>query len=188
MYVAGESSVPGVVSSDAITVKFTSAGTRAWTARYNGPENGSDYGNHIVVKNPVSNFPGAFSNADVYVLCSSNSDVVTLKYSQPIVIGKASDLEPELLAANFKVSNYPNPFQSSTNISYELPEDSRVTLNVFDISGRKVSTLVDGFKKAGMHVSRFSAGKLPGGVYHYQYVARSGTKEFKETKIMVLQR
>lgn len=188
MYIAGESAIPGVTSSDYITVKFASNGVRAWAARYNGPENGYDRATGIVVKNPVSSFPGTFSNANVFVIGSSNSDVVTLKYSQPILIGSKTELEPEVLAASFKVNNYPNPFDSYTNITYELPEDSRVTINVFDVAGRKVSTLVNGLRNAGLHVARFDAGKLPAGTYHYQYVARSANREFTETKIIVLQR
>ena len=49
--------------------------------------------------------------------------------------------------------NYPNPFNPSTKIDYQLPEKSFVTMKVFDILGRQVSTLVNEEENAGKHRS-----------------------------------
>ena len=63
--------------------------------------------------------------------------------------------------------NYPNPFTSSTVIRYYLPVDEEVELSVFDVLGRKVETLVSGFKSSGWHEQSFEAKNLPVGVYFY---------------------
>ena len=67
--------------------------------------------------------------------------------------------------------NYPNPFNPSTTISYDLPTDSKVTLKVFDVLGREVATLVNGFVEAGSHQAVFNATRLASGVYFYRLQA-----------------
>ena len=59
----------------------------------------------------------------------------------------------------------PNPFNTSTIIFFELPQGSLVTLEVFNVLGAKVSTLVDVYKKAGRHSAYWHAGDLPNGAY-----------------------
>ena len=61
--------------------------------------------------------------------------------------------------------NFPNPFNPTTVISYELPVNSQVTLKVYDVLGREVRTLVDENKHAGSYRLTFNAGNLPSGVY-----------------------
>ena len=64
--------------------------------------------------------------------------------------------------------NYPNPFNPSTIISYQLPARSLVRLEVFDLIGRQVATLVDGAVEAGRHQVNFNAEHLTSGVYLYR--------------------
>ena len=64
--------------------------------------------------------------------------------------------------------NYPNPFNPATKITYSLPTDSKVRLEVFDMLGRKVASLVDGFMHAGEHAVDFNAYHLVSGVYIYR--------------------
>jgi hypothetical protein len=59
----------------------------------------------------------------------------------------------------------PNPFNVSTAIGYELPAASFVSLNVYDTSGRLVSTLIDGWREAGTHETTFEGSKLASGIY-----------------------
>lgn len=64
--------------------------------------------------------------------------------------------------------NYPNPFNPSTKIRFSLPEQRHVTLEVFDITGRHIQTLVDRVLSSGTHTERFNATGLAGGLYLYR--------------------
>ena len=63
--------------------------------------------------------------------------------------------------------NIPNPFTSTTNIRYALPQSGHVRLDVFDMLGRHVATLVDGVQAAGQYEEPFEARELASGVYLY---------------------
>jgi len=62
---------------------------------------------------------------------------------------------------------YPNPFNPSTTISYSLPEAAKVTLRVYDLQGRMVAELVNGYRDAGVHQTVFDGTGLASGVYIY---------------------
>ncbi len=78
--------------------------------------------------------------------------------------------------------NFPNPFNPSTIISYDLPKASHVLLVVYDDLGRKVRTLVDQQKPAGSYQVVFDASDLPSGMYFYKITAGA----FTATKKLVL--
>jgi len=67
--------------------------------------------------------------------------------------------------------NYPNPFNPSTTITFQIPEQSHVTLSVFTADGRRVGVLVDEVRAAGSHVAAFDASGLGSGVYLYEMTA-----------------
>jgi hypothetical protein len=75
---------------------------------------------------------------------------------------------------SFSVSqNYPNPFNPSTKIVYTVTEASNVNLTVYDVLGREVEVLVNGFKSAGIYELNFNAENLPSGLYLYTFEAGS---------------
>jgi len=80
--------------------------------------------------------------------------------------------------------NYPNPFNPSTQLAYTVPEAVHVRLDVFDVTGRRVAVLVDGFQPAGRYTVPFDAQTLASGLYLY----RLQTGAFLQTKQMVLMR
>jgi len=67
--------------------------------------------------------------------------------------------------------NYPNPFNPTTTIGYQLPQQSEVRLEVFDMIGRRVATLVDETMQAGHHRVEFKASNLASGIYFYRMAA-----------------
>lgn len=69
--------------------------------------------------------------------------------------------------------NYPNPFNPATQITYELPQASEVRLEVFDMSGRQVASIVNERVSAGTHTANFDASRLSSGVYLYRLQAGS---------------
>ena len=78
--------------------------------------------------------------------------------------------------------NYPNPFNPTTTISYSLSKPGNVTLKIYDILGREITTIVNEYKNEGNFTASFNASKFASGVYIYQL--RSGS--FVDTKKMVL--
>lgn len=88
------------------------------------------------------------------------------------------DIPTELLLAQ----NYPNPFNPSTNISYSIPNNSRVLLKVYNSLGKEVATLVNGNQSAGAYSVTWDASSVSSGVYFYQLVAGENIK----TKKMIL--
>jgi hypothetical protein len=80
------------------------------------------------------------------------------------------------------LQNYPNPLNPTTIISYQLPVNSFVTLNVYDVIGREVRTLVNGPKASGSYTIQFDGSDLPSGVYFYRL--RAG--DFTSVKKLIL--
>jgi|WetSurMetagenome_2_1015567.scaffolds.fasta_scaffold97897_1 hypothetical protein len=78
--------------------------------------------------------------------------------------------------------NFPNPFNPSTRISFDLPFQSFVSLKVFDVTGREVAAIVSEEMSAGRYTKQWNAAYLPSGVYFYRLQAGS----FRETKKLIL--
>jgi hypothetical protein len=79
-------------------------------------------------------------------------------------------------------SNYPNPFNSNTKIEYSLPNFDKVKLQVYDITGKLVQTLVDENQNSGKYSVNFDGSNLPSGIYVYRLQVGS----YSQTKKMVI--
>jgi len=87
----------------------------------------------------------------------SYSDIVNVSYDVP---------------AEFVLNqNYPNPFNPSTRISYFVPDESFVSIKVYDFLGKEVTTLVNETKPTGSYEITFDASNLPSGTYFYKMIA-----------------
>lgn len=113
-----------------------------------------------------------FAGMDYYGLYKSVNKVVT-DVEEPIT---------EIPEDFVLYSNYPNPFNNSTKISYEIPVQSNVSIILHDALGREVATLVNEVKPGGKHQFSFVEYNLVSGVYFY--TLRSGN--FVETRKMIL--
>ena len=78
--------------------------------------------------------------------------------------------------------NYPNPFNPTTTVSFALPQRNHVTLNVFDVLGRHLLTILNQEMNAGTHKVVFDAARLPTGLYFYRIQAG----DFVQTKRLLL--
>jgi pectate lyase len=78
--------------------------------------------------------------------------------------------------------NFPNPFNPSTTINFEIPKSGVVSLKVYDIYGREIATLVEGVKSAGSHTVEFNGSNLSSGVYF----ARLRSNSFSQTIKLIL--
>ena len=100
---------------------------------------------------------------------------VALVLESPVAV-----LEPEVPSALGLRQNYPNPFNPTTTIAFSLPEDTRVTLAIYDVNGHRVTTLVDGVLEAGFKEYRWDgtdSNRRPvgSGVYFYRLDAGNRT-------------
>jgi len=99
-------------------------------------------------------------------------------------LATSGETDPDLPQTVELQQNYPNPFNPSTTIAFGVPEAGKVTLEVFDVLGRKVATLLDGENKtAGRYNVRFDARELASGMYIYRLQAGDKTITKKLTLI-----
>ncbi len=91
----------------------------------------------------------------------------------------ADDNARDVPAAFELRQNYPNPFNPTTNIQFALPEQSDITLEVFNVMGQRVAVLAGGVYQAGQHTVEFDASELASGIYIYRLQAGSFTQTHK---------
>ena len=99
----------------------------------------------------------------------------------PNIVG-ISNQQNELPRVFALYQNYPNPFNPITTIRYDVPKSTLVTIIVYDMSGREITTLVNEKKDAGSYELIFDASKLASGVYIYKMTAG----EFTSMKKLIL--
>ena len=110
---------------------------------------------------------------------NGNFEYFTLNSPSSVVIGTP---------AVFDVfQNYPNPSNPNTKIDYQIPFSGKISLKVYDISGKEVSTIIDKSMDAGYYTSSFDGTNLASGVYFYRLIASSADgRNFTKTMKMIL--
>ncbi len=108
----------------------------------------------------------------------------------PVHLGVLTDVNDggNTIPAKYELAqNYPNPFNPSTVISYSLPVSAKVTIKVFDILGREITTLVNQEMNAGVHRIKFDASRLTSGIYFYAIRAEGDNgSTFMNAKKLIL--
>jgi len=102
------------------------------------------------------------------------------EYSNEIIVEVAAPEKFVLL------QNYPNPFNPSTTIGFSIPQTSNVSVDVFNVVGERVATVMNQTLEAGYHQIDFNASNLPSGTYVYQLKANNYSGTFVDVKKMIL--
>jgi hypothetical protein len=133
---------------------------------------------------PADMQPG--ENYSIQITSESNSDIFGVSDNTFTISAfhtGIEEFEKSFTPAYILDQNFPNPFYSSTTISYKLQESNIVSLKVYNLIGEEIHMLVNDFQEAGIYSVHFNASGFPGGVYFYKLKAGD---EFVETKKMIL--
>ncbi|MBS1604584.1 MAG: T9SS type A sorting domain-containing protein [Bacteroidetes bacterium] len=194
----------GGIASNIATIKYSSSGIQSWIVIFNGPANQQDFATGLLTYQSSSPL-GGVTYPSVYVCGMSDfqSDaipgyVTLIKYTQSSTVGGkvlAKNSADEQFhtagqfeaASLFSLSNYPNPYKGTTYITYSLPYDSHVLIQVFDAAGRAVAVPINEHQLAGRHTEPFESGRLTPGMYSYRILATSTQGTLKDTRQMIVQ-
>ena len=153
-------------------LKISSIGIIKWRSFYDGQENSDDYINAIT----IDTSGGIIATGSFGI---RGSVWGTIKINDINVFVREQNQNP----FSFSLSqNFPNPFNPVTSIRYQLPVDTFVKLQVYNILGEEVAILVNENKQAGNYEQLWDASGFSSGIYLY----RLETKSFSETKKLVL--
>jgi hypothetical protein len=178
VYVGGEFTSAGGVSANGVA-RFNTQ-TNTWSTLGTGSSNGVSVGG---VSGGV--YALAVSGNEVYVggrfiSAGGVSAIGVARWNSGT--SRAEQLSPTAPKTFLLEQNYPNPFNPSTTIRYQLPVASEVKLEVYDVLGKKIATLVNERQSAGSYQVVWNASGLSSGTYFYRLQA--GT--FVETKKMIM--
>lgn len=129
----------------------------------------------VVIIMDLDGGPGDAGDNFTWYLDDFTFDDGTATSTEPISSDVPQSLELE--------QNYPNPFNPTTNIQFAVPESGHTTLEVYNLMGQKVATLVNETVSAGQHVATFDASNLASGTYMYRLQAGNQVQTRKLTLI-----
>jgi hypothetical protein len=113
----------------------------------------------------------------------SGATINGVHWGEPIVGVKEGSTTPDELLLH---QNYPNPFNPSTQIRFQLPEGNNVMLTVFDVLGRKVAELINGYLEPGYHSVTWDATSFASGVYFARLTVSDDLGAVRFTKMSKL--
>lgn len=131
-------------------------------AQETGPTATTDTTDQYVIERVIFN-DEAF-RAEFPELIDQNGEVIPI---DTLAMGNQRFFDERPATARLN-QNYPNPFNPATTISYRLPQNSNVKIEVFDQLGRSVDVLLNEPRTAGVHMLTYNASHLPSGVYIYR--------------------
>ncbi len=141
------------------------------------------------------NLSGIEADGKIYAMGGTNDDGEIVPYVEVLTESVVSVEDFEIPNEYELYQNYPNPFNPITKIKFSIPTvetghapSLHTKLDVYDILGEQVSTLIDDQKSPGTYEVEFDASNLPSGIYFYKLdvYSNSGTTHFSDTKKMVL--
>lgn len=134
---------------------------RVWTLSYTGP--GTAQNEYLLTAvGPISSF-GVDESGELYALDHAGGGVY--RFDSVSSSGPSDELPSTFELAQ----NYPNPFNGQTAIPYSLPRGAQISIVVFDLRGRQVARLFEGFRSAGRYDVQWDAADLPSGVYTVRF-------------------
>ncbi len=115
----------------------------------------------------------------------------SLNYIKVNIAGTVDVSDNDYIPSTYSLSqNYPNPFNPTTTIKFDLPADGIITLEIYDILGRKISTLINEHRQAGSYEQVFDASSLSSGVYVYKLQvidpSSNSGRSFVQSKKLIL--
>lgn len=162
--------------------------TQIYLGTWNGILMSSDLGNHwnfIGLENMIIE-DIAFSSTHIFastrgngIFSSSNKGLTWMIIPYPITNDVSRDQNLSKMGLS---QNYPNPFNSFTTIEFYISKMQLVEINVFDLLGRKVTSVIQEVLSPGKHLRQWNAESLPSGVYYY----RLSTVDEVQTKRLIL--
>jgi hypothetical protein len=186
---------PGMTNKSAlgtiVKIKAVINGVPKWQIREINAQNGFNsmnmlnvhfgLGNASVIDSMVIKWGGGLTQTFTNVQPNKFYKAIEGQNINEIFIG-INQISSEVPAKFSLGQNYPNPFNPQTKIKFSVSKASDVKITVFDVTGRLISTLVNGFIQAGTFETDFDASKLSSGTYFYKLE----TEGFNETKKMIL--
>ena len=160
--------------------EYNSFGNKIWSSYY--PENNPPFGSWAGFKILLDNYD------NLYIIGSSLDSSLIIKYGLLTNINKTSEIIDE---SYLLFQNYPNPFNPETKIRFNIPPlnpplvkvgSGMVTLKIYDVTGKEITTLVNEQLQPGSYEITFDGSNLASGIYFYQLT----TGEFIQTRKMIL--
>ncbi len=134
---------------------------------------------------PIHTMPPPDTYSDAIVARFTVANKIVVKNGESIALSNTASFVEDIQASPTTFSleqNFPNPFNPSTTIKYQLPLDGEVTLAVYDLLGKQIAVLVSEKQAAGRYSREWNPGNIPSGIYFCRLNAGS----FSQTRKIIL--